>query len=97
NYKINEVTRIKTANFQQISLLMYPTNTPYTQILIDIPGSIVKNQKEYVTNLSGLVGLFQQQGYSTLLPLTITDEETFLTDEEIQFTKMFSYAIQQKN
>ncbi len=94
NAKRDPITGISTANFKQIQMILYPSSGGYTRLGINIPNSIV-NQDEYLTNIPGLIGLFQQGGFNLVLQGR-TDQESFLTDEEIQFTKMFSYAILQK-
>ena len=64
-------------------------------ILINIPGSIVRDQTEYLVNIPRLTGSLAQYNW-TLINEKPATNESFMTSEEFTFSSMFTSLIYQK-
>ena len=64
-------------------------------ILINIPGSIVRDQTEYLVNIPRLTGSLAQYNW-TLINEKLATNESFMTSEEFTFSSMFTSLIYQK-
>lgn len=65
------------------------------QLFINIPGSIVQNQTEWLADLDYLKTTFKNLGYK-LIGEGRADKESFLNNDELILSKMYSYFILMK-
>lgn len=91
----SEDNRRKKANFRLIDFELFQNDPQQAKIYIDIPNSIVTKQIEYLTNIPGLQNAFVQMGFQTLIEER-TDKESFMTNEELYFTKLFTKFIMKR-
>lgn len=82
---------VRRSRFQMIQFEMRPPlpNIPVENIYIDIPGTIVRQQTEYLTDLQELRRLLESIGL-TLVAESRADKERFMTQEELVFSSFFS-------
>lgn len=68
---------------------------PRYQIKVNIPGSIVQNQTEYLVNIPKLTSALSKIGVHLVSENSATSEK-FMTKEELAFTSMFTSLIYQR-
>jgi len=88
-----EVNNARQANFDLITLRLQ--GNPI-QVFVDIPGTIVSNQTEWITNLAGLLHVFETNKF-TKISEKRADQEKFLTNDEYLFSRMFTSFLLKRN
>lgn len=82
---------VRRSRFELIQFELRPPlpTVPVENVYIDIPGSIVQKQVEYLTDLQELKRLFETIGLSRVLESRATKEK-FMTQEEVVFSSFFT-------
>jgi len=62
------------------------------ELIVDIPGTIVGKQVEWLVRIGDLIKSFDEFGYK-IKDINTADKEKFLSDQEFIYTKMYSYGI----
>ena len=95
NYYLQE-NNVKKANFKTITFELHiQDETQY--IYVDIPDTIVEEQREYLTNLPILIEYMQLPEYGmSLINYDRTNKELFMTDEEILYTSLFTTIVMKR-
>lgn len=83
--KYHSINSVKRANFEMITMELRPNET----VFINIPGSIVQNQIEYLVDLPELIRRLKEIGVD-LVSQTRADKETFMTNEERVYSSLYS-------
>lgn len=76
------------------AVLTYYSDRVPKELHIDIEGTIVKDQVEWLVRLGDLIMPLRKMGFD-FAKRQRADEERFLTEEEITMTQMYTYAVVQ--
>lgn len=91
NLNYTEQDGVRSALFKLITMRLNPDDTVY----IDIPGSIVKEQTEYLTDLDLLDDGLMKIGFTKLFKIT-ANKEKMMTKEELIYSSLYSGAVYKK-
>lgn len=83
--KYHNINSVKRANFEMITMELRPNE----KVFINIPGSIVQNQTEYLVDLPDLLKKLKEIGLDLIFQAR-ADKETFMTDEERTYSSLYS-------
>ena len=91
NENYTEKDNIKHGNFKMIDF----NKISDKKIYVNIPNTIVENQTEYITDIPFLDTLLKNTDNLTLEKITekIANKETFMTDEELAYSSLFTTIV----
>lgn len=77
------------------TMIDFQLRLPY-EIYVNIPNSIVRNQTEWLTNLSGLIELLKRTGVE-LIKEEPSDSSDVMTEEERDYGRLFTGIVARRN
>lgn len=93
-----EVNGTYKSNMEMIDFELRPPNAKINthHVYINIPDSIVIEQEEYLTNIPSLKTILESQGLRNVREWR-TENETFMTQEELQYSGLFTALVMKRH